>query len=135
MTLDELLLEWSYRSEKGYPHVGSPSDVSILKEILTELKLSEEDVSSIIDELEDEPGGDNLISPGTDGMEDSGVENEKEKQVRSTPEPEPEPEPEPVPTPVARISGAPIGRRPRHLVVLPNFTEWMLQEDEEILIL
>jgi hypothetical protein len=42
MTLDELLLEWSYRSEKGYPLVGSPSDVSILKEILTELKLSEE---------------------------------------------------------------------------------------------
>ena len=37
MTLDELLLEWSYRSEKGYPRVGSPSDVSILKEILTEL--------------------------------------------------------------------------------------------------
>ena len=71
MTLDELLLEWSYRSEKGYPHVGSPSDVSILKEILTELKLSEEDVSSIIDELEEERGdedGDNEI----DGMDNSG---------------------------------------------------------------
>ena len=94
MTLDELLLEWSYRSEKGYPRVGSPSDVSILKEILTELKLSEEDVSSIIDELEDEPGGDDLTSPGTDGMEDSDIEDKKEKQVRSTPEPEPEPEPE-----------------------------------------
>ena len=93
MTLDELLLEWSYRSEKGYPLVGSPSDVSILKEILTELKLSEEDVSSIIDELEDDP--EDLDTPGTDGMEDSGVENEKEKQVKSTPKPEPTPEPEP----------------------------------------
>jgi len=80
MTLDELLLEWSYRSEKGYPRVGSPSDVSILKEILTELKLSEEDVSSIIDELEaDEPGGDDLTTPDTDGMEDSSVEKEKER--------------------------------------------------------
>ena len=80
MTLDELLLEWSYRSERGYPSTDNPSDVSVLKEILTKLNLSEEDVSSIIDELEDEPGGDNLISPGTDGMEDSSVEKEKEKQ-------------------------------------------------------
>ena len=54
MTLDELLLEWSYRSERGYPSVDNPSDVSILKEILTKLNLSEEDVSSIIDELEDD---------------------------------------------------------------------------------
>ena len=33
MTLDELLLEWSYRSEKGYPSMDNPSDVSLLKEI------------------------------------------------------------------------------------------------------
>ena len=31
MTLDELLLEWSYRSEKGYPSLGNPSDVLILE--------------------------------------------------------------------------------------------------------
>jgi hypothetical protein len=36
MTLDELLLEWSYRSEKGYPSMGSPSDISVLKGILRE---------------------------------------------------------------------------------------------------
>jgi len=82
MTLDELLLEWSYRSERGYPTLDNPSDVSILKEILTKLNLSEEDVSSIIDELEDEPGGDDLTNPGTDGMEGSDVENEKEKQFQ-----------------------------------------------------
>ena len=39
MTLDELLLEWSYRSEKGYPSLDSPSDVLLLKQILKELKL------------------------------------------------------------------------------------------------
>ena len=39
MTLDELLLEWSYRSEKGYPSVDNPSDISILKQILEKLKL------------------------------------------------------------------------------------------------
>ena len=27
MTLDELLLEWSYKSEKGYPSLGNPSDI------------------------------------------------------------------------------------------------------------
>ena len=48
MTLDELLLEWSYRSEKGYPNVDSPSDISILKEILEKLELPSR---NIIDKL------------------------------------------------------------------------------------
>ena len=39
MTLDELLLEWSYRSEKGYPSLDNPSDISILKQILEKLEL------------------------------------------------------------------------------------------------
>ena len=51
MTLDELLLEWSYRSERGYPCVDSPSDISVLRGILEGLNLPAED---IIDELEDE---------------------------------------------------------------------------------
>ena len=80
MTLDELLLEWSYRSERGYPTLDNPSDVSILKEILTKLNLSEEDVSSIIDELEDDPQ--NLETPGDDGLEDSSVQQAKEKQFQ-----------------------------------------------------
>tara|TARA_R110002051_G_scaffold34425_2_gene76743 strand:- start:166 stop:1263 length:1098 start_codon:yes stop_codon:yes gene_type:complete len=83
MTLDELLLEWSYRSERGYPSVDNPSDVSILKEILTQLKLSEQDVEDVIDNLPDEPGGDDLEVPGTDGMEDSSVEDEKEFEVET----------------------------------------------------
>jgi len=49
MTLDELLLEWSYRSKKGYPEVGNPSDIHLLREILTELGLPTDD---ILDELE-----------------------------------------------------------------------------------
>ena len=97
MTLDELLLEWSYRSERGYPTLDNPSDVSVLKEILKEFNLSEQDVEDVLDNLPDEPGGDDLTTPGTDGMEDSSVEKEKEKQVRSKPTPKPEPEPEPEP--------------------------------------
>ena len=50
MTLNELLLEWSYRSEKGYPNVDSPSDISILKQILKELNLP---VNEIISNLEE----------------------------------------------------------------------------------
>jgi hypothetical protein len=49
MTLDELLLEWSYRSKKGYPELGDPSDIHLLKEILSELGLPTDD---ILDELE-----------------------------------------------------------------------------------
>ena len=80
MTLDELLLEWSYRSERGYPSLDNPSDVSILKEILTKLNLNEKDVSNIIDELEDDPQ--NLETPGDDGLEDSPVQQAKEKQFQ-----------------------------------------------------
>ena len=29
MTLNELLVEWSYRTEKGYPDMGNPSDILI----------------------------------------------------------------------------------------------------------
>ena len=105
MTLDELLLEWSYRSDRGYPSLDSPSDISTLKQILQELNLNEEDVSSIIDELEDEPGGDDLTNPGTDGMENSDVENEKEKQVQSKPKSEPEPEDKPEEKPEENSAG------------------------------
>jgi len=84
MTLDELLLEWSYRSEKGYPSLGNPSDISLLKTILKELDLPTDEV---LGKLEDE-----LETPGTDGMEDSSVEAEKEKQLKPEPKIEPEPE-------------------------------------------
>ena len=94
MTLDELLLEWSYRSERGYPSVDNPSDISTLKQILKELNLSEQDIDDVLDNLPDKPGGDDLTKPGTDGMEDSEVEKEKEKQLKSKPKPKPEPEPE-----------------------------------------
>jgi len=50
MTLDELLLEWSYRSEKGYPNLGSPSDISLLKTILEKLELPPNEVISNLKE-------------------------------------------------------------------------------------
>ena len=65
MTLDELLLEWSYRSERGYPSLDNPSDVLILKQILKELDLPTDNLlnnlenvynklSSFIDQLDGE---------------------------------------------------------------------------------
>jgi len=53
MTLDELLLEWSYRLDKGYPDMDSPSDISLLKEILKELKLPEGEIDELVDDLEE----------------------------------------------------------------------------------
>ena len=44
MTLDELLLEWSYRSEKGYPSLDNPSDILVLKKILSKLDLPTYDI-------------------------------------------------------------------------------------------
>ena len=75
MTLNELLVEWSYRTEKGYPDMGNPSDILILKEILEKLELP----TDILDELE---------------------EDEPEVTV-STDEPQEEPTPEEKPTPTS----------------------------------
>ena len=58
MTLDELLLEWSYRSEKGYPSVDNPSDVLLLGQILEQLDLPS---NEIINRLKEMP---NFLSPG-----------------------------------------------------------------------
>ena len=50
MTLNELLLEWSYRSEKGYPSMDNPSDISILKQILEKLELPSNEIINNIEE-------------------------------------------------------------------------------------
>ena len=50
MTLDELLLEWSYRSDRGYPSLDNPSDVLILEELLTELGLPTREIINSLKE-------------------------------------------------------------------------------------
>jgi len=71
MTLDELLLEWSYRSEKGYPDMGSPSDISLLKEILEQLDLPTDDIIKKVSyaNKDGEPGITGL-EPELDGEEE-----------------------------------------------------------------
>ena len=50
MTLNELLVEWSYRTEKGYPDLGNPSDILILEEILESLDLPLEEIIPNLEE-------------------------------------------------------------------------------------
>jgi len=72
MTLDELVLEWSYLTPKGYPDMGNPSDVLILEELLEKLNLPSKD---IIKELKEQKSwADKDGKPGVDGMEGSPVE-------------------------------------------------------------
>ena len=71
MTLDELLLEWSYRSERGYPTLDNPSDISVLKQILKKLDLP---INEIIDNLEEV----NLLPSQLKGIINNGpFKNEK----------------------------------------------------------
>ncbi len=86
MTLDELLLEWSYRSEKGYPSLDNPSDIQVLKQICEKLNLP---IDDILDEIgEDEEGEKTYANkdgkPGYAGLEPSpydGVDNEDEEET------------------------------------------------------
>jgi hypothetical protein len=40
VNIDALLKEWAYRCKKGYPDMDSPSDLRVLKSILTEQGIS-----------------------------------------------------------------------------------------------
>jgi len=77
MTLNELLVEWSYRTEKGYPDMGNPSDILVLREILEKLELP----TDILDELEeDEP----KVTVSTDEPQNEPI-SEPEEPKLSTP--------------------------------------------------
>ena len=64
MTLNELLLEWSYRSERGYPSVYNPSDIFVLKQLLKELDLPS---NEIINNLPEGLSPKDLKSPASFG--------------------------------------------------------------------
>ena len=86
MTLDELLLEWSYKSEKGYPSLDNPSDISILKQILEDLKLPTDQIIQSLKEQEDLKDEEDIV----DDLEDQPTEEEPETE--ETPEEESEEE-------------------------------------------
>tara|TARA_R110002051_G_scaffold151348_1_gene223942 strand:- start:606 stop:1751 length:1146 start_codon:yes stop_codon:yes gene_type:complete len=77
MTLDELLLEWSYRSEKGYPCLGSPSDVLLLEEILNKLGLPSNQIISQLKEDEE-------VSIATDDEIEDEIEDEEPTKTIDT---------------------------------------------------
>ena len=95
MTLDELLLEWSYKTERGYPSLDSPSDVLILEKILDKLnlpthsiikQLKEQDDAITVqtdDEIEDEVP----IQTGDEIGDEIGDETNDEKSDDITPPP------------------------------------------------
>ncbi len=56
MTLNELLLEWSYRTQKGYPSLDNPSDVHILKTLLEKLDLPPDTIINRMSEVSLNPG-------------------------------------------------------------------------------
>ena len=56
MTLNELLLEWSYRTQKGYPSLDNPSDVLVLKTLLEKLNLPSDTIINRMSEASLNPG-------------------------------------------------------------------------------
>ena len=76
MTLEELVLEWSYKSDKGYPDMDNPSDILLLKEILEQLDLPTDDILNKISYANKDG------QPGTTGLEPSPVEPPS-KQIKS----------------------------------------------------
>tara|TARA_Y100000361_G_scaffold151726_1_gene169668 strand:+ start:455 stop:1639 length:1185 start_codon:yes stop_codon:yes gene_type:complete len=86
MTLDELLLEWSYRSERGYPSLDNPSDVQVLKDILIELKLPTDTILDNLSKLHLEDESEKTYAnkdgkPGSAGLEPSPLDDEEEEET------------------------------------------------------
>jgi len=91
MTLDELLLEWSYKSEKGYPSLDSPSDVLILEGILNKLGLPTYDILQQLREQDDEVTVTTDDEVGDD-VEDTESDEDGEKSTKEIPSLSPEEE-------------------------------------------
>ena len=83
MTLDELLLEWSYKTERGYPSLDNPSDVLILEKILDKLNLP---THSIIKQLREQ---DDVVTVTTD--DEISDEEEMVDDLENQPPPNEEP--------------------------------------------
>ena len=62
VNIDNLVNEWAYRCEKGYPDMDSPSDLRLLKVILKEegitMPLKEDSIEDIKDKIEKQTGED-----------------------------------------------------------------------------
>jgi len=80
MTLYELLLEWSYRTKKGYPSMGNPSDIRVLKEILEKLDLPTDNILDQLSRISEDEADKSFANkdgePGTTGLEPSDEEDE-----------------------------------------------------------
>ena len=87
MTLNELLLEWSYRSEKGYPSMDNPSDILILREILEQLDLPTDDILNKVSYANKDG------KKGITSLEPSSYDNEDSEEIPENP-PTPEEEEE-----------------------------------------
>ena len=89
MTLDELLLEWSYRTKKGYPSMDDPSDIQILREILEKLDLPLDSVLNQLSKLSEDESDKTYANkdgePGTTGLEPSDEEGDDDIDT-STPD-------------------------------------------------
>ena len=90
MTLDELLLEWSYRTQRGYPKLDDPSDVLILKELLEKLDIPVEDILNKLEEEETdvaglEPSEFSSADDDGDGIPDVKQQDDKEDTTDDDP--------------------------------------------------
>jgi hypothetical protein len=69
MTIHEILTEWSYRLDRGYPEMDNPYDILVLEKILKESGFDSKDVNATIQNLQE-----NLFGP----------KEEKEKTTSQT---------------------------------------------------
>ena len=61
VNIDNLVNEWAYRCEKGYPNMDSPSDLRLLKVILKEEGITIPQFQQVVSEQEEEPNKKELI--------------------------------------------------------------------------
>jgi hypothetical protein len=52
--VDKLLLEWSWRCEKGYPDINNPADKKVLDKLLTEYGVSLDNIRDNVQEQEED---------------------------------------------------------------------------------
>mgnify|MGYP003125275431 CR=1 FL=1 len=75
MTVNEILTEWSYRLDRGYPEMDNPYDILVLEQVLKDSGLDSNDVDITVQNLKE-----NLFGSKKEQEEETSQINDKESE-------------------------------------------------------
>ena len=83
MTIHEILTEWSYRLDRGYPEMDNPYDILLLEQILKESNFNSRDIDVTIRNLQENIFGPKEEKEEITPEEDDNKDDDEVGQLRT----------------------------------------------------